>query len=210
MLPKPLNERFTTLTEMSEISKFAIFSIFVKDVLRYYPNTVRQIKQRSDIFFVRLKRADVLYSIISIELSKHTNIWHNIDNTNTFSRENLKEKIEIPLNNMQTHLERYVNAEILIKDIFEGVPTIYYEQWQNNLSKLNTILNLPNKLISVIHQKFTGNYKNLISNITEIEDYYEEFVNNHSEYFPQFFDKLPNIIIPKIQGRQPNQLHEFN
>lgn len=205
-----ITERFTSLTEMLDINEFAIFSIFVKDVLSHYPNTVKQIKQRPDIFFIRLKRADVLYSIISIEISKHTNIWHNVDHTNTFSRENLKEKIKISLDDIKTHLERHINAETLVKDIFEEIPVIYYEQWQNNIRNLNNILNLPNKFTSIHYQKFVGNYKNLVSNIIEIEDYYREFVNKHSEHFPQFFNRLPDIKIPESQGQQPNHFYEFH
>jgi len=205
-----ITERFDSLTDMSDINKFSIFSIFVKDSLSYYPDIVKKIKQRPDIFFIRLKRADVLYSIISIEMSKYTNIWHNINHDNTFSRKNLKEKIEISLDDINTHLVRYVNAEVLIKNIFEEIPVIYYEQWQNNIRNLNNILNLPNKLTSVHYQKFVGNYKNLVSNIIEIEDFYDEFVNDHPEHFPQYFGRLSEIKIPESQGRQPNQLHEFH
>ena len=204
-----VDKRSNILNDMTDIEIFSIFGILIKNTLSNYPNIIKKIKQIPNIYFVRLKRADILYSIISIELSRYTEIWHNIDNTNVHSRKKIKDKIKIPIIEIKNHLEMYVRCEDLIKETFNEIPTIYYEQWQNNVRNLNKILKLPNKLVSIDFQKFEGNYKNLISNIDEIENYYEEFVNDHAEYFPQFFDKLPKIEIPKSQGRQPNQLHEF-
>ena len=210
-----IDEKIKILDEMSSIDQFGIFSIVLKNTLSYFPDVIKKIKNNSNIHFIRLKRIDVLYGIISIEICKHTDIWHNVDHTNTFSRENIKDKINIPLDVINKHLEMYIKCESLVEEIFGKVPILYYEQWQNNIRNLNKILNLPNKLVSIDYQKFTGNYKNLILNIDEIEDHYEEFVNKHPEHFPQYFDKLTDIIIPESQGRQPRNLlstfvHEFN
>lgn len=178
-----IDEKLNVLNDMSSIDQFGIFSILIKNTLSYFPDIIKKIKGNHNTYFIRLKRADVLYSIISIEICKHTNIWHNIDHENTFSRENIKDKINIPLDIINTHLEMYVKCEKLIEEIFGKVPIVYYEQWQNNIRNLNMILNLPNKFVSIDYQKFIGNYKNLISNIDEIEEYYDKFVNRHSEYF---------------------------
>jgi len=204
------NEKFNLLDDMTHLDIFGIFGIMIRNTLSSYPEIIKKIKERSDIYFIRSKRADVLYSIISIEISKHTTIWHNTDDKNTFSRVNIKDKFDIPVNTIKKHLEMYIKCENLIEEIFDEMPVIYYEQWQNNIRNLNKILTLPNKLVSIGYQKFSGNYKNLISNIDDIENYYEKFVNEHPEYFPQYFGKLPEIKIPELQGRQPNQFHEFH
>lgn len=183
LINKWINEKVKILDDMSEINQFGIFSIVIKNTLSYFPDVVETIKKNPNIFFIRLKRKDILYSMISIELSNYTEIWHNIDHKNTFSRENIKDKIYIPIDVINGHLEMYIKCECLIEEIFGEVPVVYYEYWKNNIRNLNKILNLPNKLVSVDYQKFAGNYRNLISNITEIEDYYQEFVDKHSEYF---------------------------
>ena len=203
------DERLDELSNITDIDQYGVFSILIKDVLSYYPEIVEKIKQRPDIYFIRLKRADVLYAIISIELSRYTNIWHNKNQNHTFSRENIKDKIEIPLDTIIDHLTSLIDAEKIIEKIFKGIPVIYYEQWQNNIRNINKILNLPNKIVSVNFHKFTGNYKNLISNIDEIEKYYEQFVNEHPQHFPQYFGKLPDIKIPDFQGRQPKNKKEY-
>jgi hypothetical protein len=199
------NDRIDVINDMTEIGLFSMFGILLKNTLSSYPDIVKKIKQRPDIYFIRLKRADVLYSILSIEISRYTTIWHNIDNVNVHSRKQIKDKIEIPIDVINNHLKMYTDCEDLIKKIFDEMPIIYYEQWQNNIHNLNKILKIPNKIISIDFQKFEGNYKDLISNIDEIENHYAEFVNDHPKYFPQYFGKLPEIKIPESQGWQPNQ-----
>jgi hypothetical protein len=201
-----IEQKFSELDDMTSINEFGMFSIIIRNLLVHYPEIVKRIQQRPDMYFIRLKRADVLYSIISLEICKHTNIWHNKDQVNTFSREQIKNKIEIPLNVINDHLEMYIKCEQLVEEIFGTVPEIYYEQWQNRLSNISKIIQLPNRIIPVGYQKFVGNYKNLISNIDEIEDHYERFVNENYTYFPQYFGKLPGITIPEFQGRQPRNL----
>jgi hypothetical protein len=65
---------------------------------------------------------------------------------------------------------------------------------------------IPKQLVSFPVNKFSGNYKDLVTNIDEIEEFYEDFVNEHKEYFPQYFGKLPHIEIPKSQGSRPYNL----
>ena len=178
-----IDKQLTILNDMANIDRFAIFSIVIKNALSYYPAVLEKIKNNPNIYFIRLKRIDILYSIISIEMCKHTNIWHNIDHQNKFSRELIKHKFDIPLDVIKDHLEMYIKCERLVEEIFDNTPVIHYEQWQNNIRNLHKVLDLPNKLVSVDYQKFTGNYKNLISNIVDIENYYKEFVMEHFEYF---------------------------
>ena len=178
-----IDTQLATLDDMASIDHFSIFSILIKNTLSYHPTVLEKIKNNPNIFLIRLKRIDVLYGLISLEICKYTNIWHNFNQENTFSRENIKGKLNIPLDVIKDHLEMYIRSEYVIKETFGDIPVIYYEQWQNNIRNLNKILNIPNKILSVDYQKFTGNYKNLISNLAEIENYYKEFVIEHSEYF---------------------------
>jgi len=177
------DKSLTILNDVASVDHYAIFSLLIKNVLSCYPDVIRKIKNNSNIDFIRLKRIDVLYGIVYIEICKYTEIWHNIDQRDTFSRVNIKNKINIPIDEIKFHLEMYIKCENLIKEIFGNVPVIYYEQWQNNIRNLNKIITLPNKLISIEFSKFAGDYRDLISNINEIEDYYREFVKEHSEYF---------------------------
>jgi hypothetical protein len=178
-----VDKSLTILNDVASVEHYAIFSLLIKNVLCCYPDVIRKIKNNSNIDFIRLKRIDVLYGIVSIEICKYTEIWHNIDQRDTFSRVNMKNKLNIPIDEIKFHLEMYIKCENLIKEIFGNVPVIYYEQWQNNIRNLNKIITLPNKLISIEFTKFVGDYRDLISNINEIEDYYREFVKEHSEYF---------------------------
>jgi hypothetical protein len=178
-----VDKSLTILNDVASVEHYAIFSLLIKNVLCCYPDVIRKIKNNPNIDFIRLKRIDVLYGIVSIEICKYTEIWHNIDQRDTFSRVNMKNKLNIPIDEIKFHLEMYIKCENLIKEIFGNVPVIYYEQWQNNIRNLNKIITLPNKLISIELTKFAGDYRDLISNINEIEDYYREFVKEHSEYF---------------------------
>jgi len=194
------NKNLTMLDDMASIDCFAIFSLIIKHILCDYPGIIEKIKDNPNIYFIRLKRMDVLYSIISIEICGYTNIWHNKNQEHTFSRVNIKNKFDIPINFIKFHLETYIKSEDTIKEIFDNIPVLYYEQWKNNIRNLNKIIDLPNKLVSVDYQKFLGNYKELISNIDEIEDYYKEFVNKHSEYFHD--EHIKNVL--------SNSINEFH
>jgi hypothetical protein len=190
------NKNLTMLNDMASIERFAIFSLMIKNILCDYPDIIKKIKNNANMHFIRLKRMDVLYGIISIEICGYTNIWHNKNQEHTFSRVNIKNKFNLPLDWIKFHLDMYIKCEGLIREIFGNVPVLYYEQWQNNIRNLNKIIDLPNKLVSVEYQKFVGNYKDLISNIDEIEDYYKEFVNNHSEYFQD--EHVKNVLSNSI------------
>jgi hypothetical protein len=191
-----INTQLTTLDDMASIGHYSIFGLLIKNTISDHPVVLEKIKNNSNIFFLRLKRIDVLYGIISLEISKFTDIWHNLDQENTFNRENIQGKLFVPLDLIKYHLELYIKSEQVIKEIVGEIPVIYYEQWQNNIRNLNKILNLPNKLVSVDYQKFAGNYKDIISNIDEIEDYYKEFVNKHSEYFHD--EHIKNLLSKSI------------
>lgn len=179
------------LNDMASIDYYAIFSIVIRNELHQYPEIIKRIKNNPNIYFIRLNRIDMLYGTLSMAISKYTKIWHNVEQKHTFSRVNM-EKINLPLDGIENNLKLYVKTEKVIREIFGEVPVIYYEHWQNNIRNLNKIVNVPNKLVSLDYEKFAGNYKDLILNIDEIEDYYREFVNENSEYFQD--DHVRNVL----------------
>ena len=107
-------------------------------------------------------------------------------------------------------IRMYLENDKDIDKYFSDIPTIYYEQFQNNVNNLRNLFEgIPKKIVSNPYTKLGINYKEYVENIDEIEDYYEQFVNDNKEYFPQYFGKLPHITIPSSQGRQPRDLSQL-
>ena len=195
-----------TLTQLTEIKKYCIFTVLVRSFRERGPDILTKLKERNDIQFIRQERADVLYSILSSFMSMLTDDWHNNDPTTIKKRELKRGKLNI--DGIMYHLNRYVEERKLIKEYFPDIPVIYYEQFQMSPVKMIDMFNgIPKKLLSLSTSKFSDNYKDkeIITNIDEIEDLYETFVNDHIEYFPQYSGEH-QITIPAHQGRQPKIL----
>lgn len=213
--PRPYAEEKSSILNKIEIlqnlsnnEKYGVASIYSAAYPKYYQKSASSllelIAQQQNIQFIELDRADVLYSIISLFISAKTDVFHNTDQQMKL-RSNFN--LHMDMTYVEEHLQTYIDNKNLTKQHFENIPIIYYEQYQNKITNiLNLFTGIPKKIVGLGINKFKGNHKELISNINEVEDYYEEFVNKHSEYFPQYFDKLPAITIPASQGRQPKIL----
>lgn len=160
--------------------------------------------------FIRLERADVLSSILSIHIAVISGQYHKTeDNTpNLLKLESDSQfKLKFDLDSFRDNLVHYATCYKAIPNYFGDVPTIYYEQFQNNIHNLrNMFEGIPKQIVSNPYSKLGKNYKEFIVNIDDVEDVYEQFVNENKECFPQYFGKLPHIKIPKSQGRQPRDL----
>jgi len=189
-------------------SVFGILTHSYKDCMTDFAEIIKSTNTQ----LVRLERADVLSSIISLQVAKKSNRWHNP----TFRDPNLApydieitktKQLRFSLTDLLKDLEKYVTNYQLVNQIYGELPIIYYEQFQNNVSNLrNLFAGIPKRIVSIPFNKIGVNYKSLIPNLDDIEDLYETFVNDNKEYFPQYFGKLPHVTIPPSQGRQPRDL----
>lgn len=196
-----------SLSLLSQANRYSVFNIYLPSFIDDCPDIVKDLSLRKDIQYFHLKRADVLYGIISSFVSVEQNMFHNTDLKKV--KERTGDRFNIPISNIEKYLTWHVKKTQIIEKYFGELPTIYYEQFQmKTINMINLFENIPKKIIDINHNKFKGNHKDFIINLNKVEDYYEEFVNEHSEYFPQYFGKLPDIKIPKYQGRQPNRLYE--
>ena len=194
------------LTELTEIKKYCVFSVLPQSFEERGPDILTKLKERNDIQVIRQERADVLYSILSVFMSIDTYDFHNNDPTTIKKRELKRGKLNIDI--ILEYLNRYIEERKLIKEYFPDIPVVYYEQFQMSPFRMMDMFNgIPKKIISLSTSKFSENYKDkeIITNIDEIDDLYEEFVNDHIEYFPQYSGEH-QITIPAHQGRQPKIL----
>jgi len=195
-----------TLSQLTEIKKYCIFMVLVRSFYESGPAILTKLKERNDIQFIRQERADVLYSVLSTIMSLETNEFHNSNSSIIKKRELKRGKLNIDW--IMHYLNMYVEEKKLIKKYFPDIPVIYYEQFQMSPTKMMDMFNgIPKKLVSLNNTKFAENYKDkeIVTNIDEIEDLYEQFVNDHIEYFPQYSGEH-QITIPAHQGRQPRIL----
>ena len=201
------NENIETLKVEAGFSNYVVFSINSLPYGTRRENLFKKLINSNIIQCIRLKRADLLSSILSIYFARTSNIWHRKDQTEII---HVPETLKIPMDYIVERLKINLEIDKDIDKYFSDIPTIYYEQFQNNLHNLrNMFEGIPKKIVSNPYAKLGINYKNHVENIDEIEDYYEQFVNDNKEYFPQYFDKLPHIIIPASQGRQPRDLSQL-
>lgn len=202
------------LREQTELKNPTVFGIHSHAYLEDVPAFFKLLLEAKNIQYFRLERADVLYSILSLIIARETGHWHNMarptDNVpvHTFTPvQDLPESFNIPIPELQQRLTRYVTVSREIEEYFGDLPTIYYEQFQFSVANLRNLFNgIPKKIVSIPVTKTGTDYKLIVSNLNEVEDFYEQFVNEHKEYFPQYFGKLPHIQIPACQGRQPRDL----
>lgn len=203
-----------TLKVENELNNHTIFTIHSSGYYQYRPELFKNLADANYIQYIRLERADVLTSYLSIETARETKNWHRLFDSNQlpedFPTELPLQRMQISIEHLVDRLKVYVNTCIDIDEYFPNVPTIYYEQFQYNVANLRNMFNgVPKKIVSIPYLKIGTNYKEWIDNIDEVENVYEQFVNEHKEYFPQYFGKLPHIKIPASQGRQPRDLSQL-
>ena len=221
MLPESISN-LKIFKKEAELNNYTVCSIHCEGYYDFAPELFRHLAEEDTMQFIRLERADLLTAILSSKIAKDTNKWHNpsIDGTPLTEKQRntpqnpspelpLK-KVEVSINYLKKRLYTYIQRCNYVDQYFPDVPTIYYEQFQNNVANLRNMFNgIPKKIISIPYLKLGINYKEWIENIDEIEDYYEQFVNENKEYFPQYFGRLPHIKIPASQGRQPKDLSQL-
>ena len=199
-----LENNMLTLQKMSDIRLPSVFGMPIGSYQKFYPEFLRILASRQDIQLISLLRADVLYSLISIFICFKTQIWHN-QSSKLFDRKS--DSYHLPIGWVTYELDNYILALQDIKENLDNTDVLYYEEFQFNVNILrNRFDGIPTRIASMPWSKFRGNHKDLITNLPEVEDFYEQFVNEHKEYFPQYFSKLPGVIIPACQGRQPRDL----
>lgn len=193
------------LDQLSELNVYTVFGVLTQSYMYKYPHLSTRLASRPDIQLIRVERADVLYSLISTEVAKASSMWHNMNETgSTLLRRSVD---NFKMNGLERALQMYIQEQDEIMKSFGNLQTIYYEQFQHTPAALRHLFSgIPQRIVSFPFNKFVGNHKGLISNLEEVEDCYEQFVNDHKEYFPQYFGKLPEITIPVCQGRQPRNL----
>jgi len=201
------NENIETLKVEAGFSNYFVFSINSLPYDNRRENLFKKLINSNVIQCIRLKRADLLSSILSIHFARTNKIWHRTDPNEII---HVPELIKIPMDYIEERLKLYIETDKDINKYFPDIPTIYYEQFQNNVHNLrNMFEGIPKKIVSSPFIKLGINYKTHVENIDEIEDYYEQFVNDNKEYFPQYFGKLPHVTIPASQGRQPRDLSQL-
>ena len=201
------DENIETLKVEAGFSNYFVFSINSVPYGTRRENLFKKFINSDSIQVIRLKRADLLSSILSIYFARTTKIWHRTDPNEII---HLPELLKIPMDYIVERLTLNLEADKDIYKYFPDIPTIYYEQFQNNIHNLrNMFEGIPKKIVSNPYIKLGINYKKHVENIDEIEDYYEQFVNNNKEYYPQYFGKLPHVTIPASQGNQPRDLSQL-
>ena len=200
-------EHLNTLDKLTSINKYCIFGIYTQSYQDYFPELSNILFSRSDIQFFKLDRADFLYSLISAWISKITGKFHSITKLEKATlKERTIEPFIYPIEELEWQLINYIKSIDHIDFHFPNLKTIYYEEFQMKPSNImNLFTGVPKKILSLTMNKFVGDYKEKVLNLEEIETYYENFVNLYPKYFPQYHNKLSNIVIPPCQGRQPNQ-----
>ena len=210
--PSTLNEQehlllardnFQTLTKLTDINQFSVFGVYLNSYKHGFSAISDELLSRPDIQIIRVDRADVLYGILSVAAANISGQWHNISGKNETRSIH---PIILDISWVEELLRDYIRTNEGIKLLFNP-PIIYYEQFQKTPTALINLLNgVPKRIVSASFTKFEGNHKSFIKNLAEVEDFYEQFVNDHKEYFPQYFGKLPHVQIPACQGRQPRDL----
>lgn len=203
-----LLERLPIINRINQIGKSCVFKLYIESYFKTSPEFSDLIKNKNTQFII-LDRADFLYSFISLFISQEEDSFHTVGNR-AKDRVPKHKKYEINKKILTDYLKLYIVQRRHIDEYFPGIPTLYYEQFQMSPTKICSLFTgIPKRLISIPLSKFSGNHKDHIENLIELEDIYEQFVNEHSDYFPQYFGKLPRIVIPESQGRQPRDLSKL-
>lgn len=205
-----LNKRFEWFTATQPSSQ-SVFKIYVESYCKIYPEFSSKLAGIDNCQFIRLKRADALSGILSALVANTTGIWHVDSNAAVSAIHNKWANVSrhIDLDELKNELTSLVDADKHIAQYFGQPRVVYYEEFQLRLLNIcNIFPTIPRRLVGSHLSRITEkiSYKTCISNLDEVEDFYEQFVNEHKEYFPQYFGKLPHIKIPASHGRQPRDL----
>lgn len=200
-------ENLKTLELEASLNNYFVFSINPIPYKIYRENLFKKLKKSENIQYIRLERLDVLSYILSIYFAQSSKIWHRTNpNENIYKPKTTKISLDWIIERLNINLE----TDKDINKYYPDLSTIYYEQFQNNIHNLRNLVDgVPKKIVSNPYIKIGIDYKEYVENINEIEDYYEQFVNDNKKYFPQYFGKLPHITIPSSQGRQPRDLSQL-
>ena len=195
------------LTELTRRKKFSVFGVLFESWYCAFPELTEMLSARDDIQFIDLRRGDVLYGLLSTQVSLLSEQFHNDFNIGqkVVAKKRNVEPFEFSLDDLETGLWKYRNHCEIVAKHFPNTPVLYYEQFQRTPANLmNLFSGIPKRICSVNVTKFEGNYKDLVTNLDEVEDFYANFVCENPECFPQYFGYVPYIEIPKSQGWQPN------
>lgn len=192
-------------SQLTNIKTYSVFGVFEQSFMDDFPKLNELLSKRSDVQFIRQERADLLYSLISVAICTRTSIFHNnLNETKTSVLEREVSPFHLNTNFIIDECNSYIRKQDIIKKYFGEIPVIYYEEFQNRPSNLLRMFSgFPKTLVSLQTGKFAGNYKDLVTNLDEIEEIYEKFVNDHPDYFPQYAGKIVGLEIPVSQGKQP-------
>lgn len=181
-------------------TEHSVFKIFLESYIDVSPNLSNDICQLENTQFIRLERANVLEAMMSRHIAIKSGVWHHkISDGMSVSRvfANNMPTVTFPPALLVKYLNTYIASQIHAQQYFGNAQIIYYEQFQQNAGILRNIFTgIPKKFASIPYTKLPGNSVDLISNVDEIADIYAQFVTDHSEFFPQHFDKLPGLSIP--------------
>lgn len=208
--------RRKAITALGATGRRTVFKLWPGAWMKPYPEVSEELAGSPEYQFIILQRADVLYSLISFAVSSMggtvatTASLSDFHNKTTIARPKIMTATYLALDWLKYKLSAYIEEQAHIARYFKDAPTIYYEEFQDSPAKLRKMFTgVPSEIVSIPYSKFLGNHKDIITNLAEVEDLYEQFVNEHKEYFPQYFGKLPHIQIPACQGRQPRDLSKI-
>jgi len=200
-----LDERVTALQAFNAQGKLGVFKVNVMSYMKDYPTFSDVLASQTNIQFINLERADVLYSLISRFLSVQTGDWNIFGNTPRPINAPAGTTYAFSAAQVRLAFDEYLAKRDHIAAHFPTVPTIYYEEFQNNPANLSNMIagGDINSQGRIAVSKFTDNHKLLISNLAEVEAIYQEYVRLHPTYFPASTGKVPGVAIPVAQGNQP-------
>ena len=198
-------DHIALLTPLSDNKIYTVFNILPRSYSDTFPELTALLAEQTSVQFIRVDRADLLYAFLSVYVARLSDTWHRIAGLPSKERKDVKFKINTTV--LLADLTSYIEERDIIAKNFNNMPTVYYEQFQSSPGFLHTLFDgIPHQLISIPLLKSYVRYKDLVLNLNEVEHVYEKFVNEHKEYFPQYFGKMPHVQIPACQGRQPRNL----
>lgn len=220
-----INKRIQIIQNLNKLNKQVIFKILLKSYLNMDISAVKsrfnpplasdtfsdptiseRLKQETNTQFINLARADYFQALLSYFIAVRTDLWHLLSDRSA-SRPTLDKKLVYPIRLFNAFLNDHIIETDHMKQYFPNIQTIYYEQFQYNIANLrNLFTGIPKQIISIPTVRFIGDHRDSFENIDEIEDIYKQFVNEHKEYFPQYFDKTLNAQISAFCGKQSTPL----
>lgn len=177
-------KNIATLNKLTELGEWGVFGIHLSSFDKFYPELLNEILSRSDIQPIRLQRKDILYGMLSIMVSVKSE-FHNYDTDTIITRP--VEPFEVEKTKLIKFLDQHVRFCKNMDHQCPELPIIYYEQFQQTPTQLmNLFTGLPRKLVSIPYSRWGGNYRDLVTNIEEVEAWYSEYQSEHPEYSVYF------------------------